>query len=166
MTKAILSIMAFLLFCACLPTSAFAGEQKMGYINMREMFYEYEKTREFNKKLEKEDEAAKEDVEKKAKEIRKLRDELDLLSDEAKEKRQPELQGAIEELEEYRKSKVESFIRKKDTMFQEIREDILAAASEYAKKNEYDIVFDNAVFVYSTEKYDITKDVLKELNKK
>ncbi|MCQ9207600.1 MAG: OmpH family outer membrane protein [Omnitrophica bacterium] len=166
MSKVILSITAFLLFCACLPASAFAEEQKIGYVNMREMFYEYEKTREFNKKLEKEDEAAKEDVEKKSKEVRKLRDELDLLSDEAKKKRKPELQEAIEELDEYRKNKVESFIRRKDKMFKEIREDILAIASEYAKKNEYDIVFDNAVFVYSSAKYDITKDVLKELNKK
>ena len=40
------------------------------------------------------------------------------------------------------------------------------AASEYAKKNDYNMVLDGSVFVYSSENYDITDAILKELNKK
>ena len=154
-----------LILCLALPGGVFAEDAKLGFINMRKVFYEYKKTKDFNKKLEAEDEKAKEEIDKKTKNIKKLRDKIDLLSEEARAKKEPELRDKIKELDEYRKEKVEGFIREKDEMFKEIREDILAVTGEYAKKNEYNIVFDEAVFVYASEKYELTDDILKELNK-
>ena len=154
-----------LLLCLFLATTAFAEASKMGYVNMRKLFYEYEKTKKFNQKLEKEDEEAKKEIEKRAEEIKKLRNKIDLLSENAREKREPELRKAMEELDLYRKEKVGGFMKDKDEMFQEIRNDIVDVAGEYAKKNNYDMVFDEAVFVYSSDSHDITDEVLKELNK-
>jgi len=154
-----------LISCFLFTDIASAEAMKLGYINMRKVFFEYKKTKDSNKVLEKEDEMAKKEIEAKAQEIRKLRDEFDLLSEEAKEKREPELRQRLKELDEFRKSKIEAFIRKKDEMFKEIKDDIMSVAERYAKKNGYDVLFDEAILVYSPEKYDITEDIIKELNK-
>jgi Skp family chaperone for outer membrane proteins len=139
---------------------------KMGFADMRKMFYDYKKTKDFNKGLEKEDEKVKKELAKRSEKIKKLRDELGLLSDEAKEKKEPKLREEIKKLDDYRREKIESFVQKKDKMFQEIRDDIMGVASKYAKKNKYDAILDGSVFVYSSEEYDLTDAILKELNKK
>jgi len=148
-----------------LSVSVFAKEMKVGCLAMRKVFYEYNKTKEFNQKLEKEDAQVKSDIEKKTQELRKIRDEIDLLSEEAKEKREPELRQKIKNLDDFRKGKIEEFLRRKDEMFKEIRKDIMDEAKAYATKNGYDLLFDNAIFVYSAEKFDITNAIVKELNK-
>jgi len=153
------------IFCMVISDSAFSENLKLGYINMREIFYEYKKTKDFNQKLEKEDEEAKVEIEKRSKNLKRMRDELDLLSDDAKKKKGKELEKAMRDLDDYRKDKVEDFVRRKDEMFQEIREDIMGVASAYAKENKYDLILDKAVFIYSSEEYDITAKMLSELNK-
>ena len=164
MIKRFLGI-AILVLCFVFSGNAFAKELKIGSINMRKVFYDYKKTKEFNEKLENEDAKLKQEVEKRTREIRKLRDEIDILSEEARAKREPEMRKKIKELDDFRREKVEGFLREKDEMFKEIRKDILDLAKRYATKNNYDMLFDEAVFVYSSKKYDITGILLKELNK-
>lgn len=159
-----LLIVALVTLCFGLQGKAFSEDTKMGFVDMKKLFYDYKKTKDFNKELEKEDEAAKNDLEERSKSIRKLRDEIDLLSDEAKEKKQPELRAAMQKLDDYRKGKVESFMCKKDEMFGEIRKDIIGVASEYAKKNKYNIILDGSVFVYSSDNLDVTDAILNKLN--
>jgi len=164
MLKKLLLLSLVVIFVA-LSANGFAAEMKMGYVNMRKVFFEYKKTQTFNKELEGKDAEVKKEIDKKTAEIRKLRDEIDLLSESAKAKKEPELRKKLEDLDAYRKDKIEGFIREKDEMFKEIREDILDVASRYAKKNGYDIIFDEAIFVYAGTQYDITSTVIKELNK-
>jgi len=154
-----------LVLCMVLSAGAFAKELKVGVLDMRKVFYEYNKTKDFNQKLEKEDAEVKKEIEKKTQELRKIRDEIDLLSEKAKEKKEPELRKKIKDLDDFRKEKIEEFLRKKDEMFKEIRQDIMDTANTYATKNGYDLLFDNAMFVYSTENFDITDVIIKELNK-
>jgi len=155
-----------LVLCMALSTGAFAKELKVGCLDMRKVFYEYNKTKDFNQKLEAENAQVKSEIEKKTQELRKIRDEIDLLSEAAKEKRAPELRQKIKSLDDFRKGKIEEFLRKKDEMFKEIRENIMATSRAYAAKNGYDLLFDNAIFVYSAKKFDITDAIVKELNKK
>lgn len=154
-----------LALCFTLSGNTYAKELKIGSVNMRKVFYDYKKTKAFNEKLEKEDGKLKGEVENRTKEIRKLRDEIDLLSEEARAKREPEMRQKIKDLDDFRREKVEGFLREKDEMFKEIRQDILELAKRYATKNNYDMLFDEAVFVYSSNKYDITDVILNELNK-
>ena len=156
----ILSLALSFILCG----TVYAESGKMGCINMRKVFYEYKKTKDFNQKLEDEDNQVKKEMESRTQDIRKLRDEIDLLSESAKEKKQPELRQKLKELEDYRKEKVEGFIKKKDDMFKEVRTDIMNIAETYAKKNGYQILFDNTVFVYFDNNLDVTDDIVKELN--
>ena len=142
-----------------------AAELKIGSIDTQKVFYEYNKRKDFQKSLEAKDKKLREEVEKKTQEIRKLRDEIDLLSDNAKAKKEPQLREKIKQFDEFGNQKREEFIREKDEMYKEIRDDILKVSEEYAKKNGYDVIFDKTVFMYSTDKYDVTAPILKELNK-
>ncbi|MFH1380572.1 MAG: OmpH family outer membrane protein [Candidatus Omnitrophota bacterium] len=160
-----LLVLAVFVMCFAFVSDSFAKELKMGYVDMRKIFYEYKKTKDFNKKLEKEDGILKKEIEKRTEEIRKLRDELDMLSEQAQEKRQPELKQKVKELDDYRREKMESLIKQKDDLFKEIREDIMSVAAKYAKKNGYDFILDEAVFVYASDAYDITTDMITDLNK-
>jgi Skp family chaperone for outer membrane proteins len=144
---------------------SYAEGMKIATVNLKKVFFEYKKTKDFNKKLEAEDEKAKKEIEKKTEEVRKLRDELELLSEEARSKKEPMLRDKIRELDSYRRDKIEGFIREKDEMFKEIRNDILDIAGAYAKKRGYDLIFDETVFIYTSEKYDVTDDLIKNLNK-
>ena len=154
-----------IVLCFALSGYAFCADLKIGYVNMRKVFYEYKKTKEFNNKLEKEEKKIKEEIEKKTDKVRKIRDEMDLLSEGAREKKEPALRQKMGELDEFRRNKVDGILRKKDEMFKEIRESILNVTEQYARKKGYDVVFDEALFVYSLEKYDITDEIIKRLNK-
>ena len=142
-----------------------AAELKIGSIDTQKVFYEYNKRKDFQKSLEEKDKKLRAEVEKKTQEIRKLRDEIDLLSDKAKAKKEPELREKIKQFDEFGNQKREEFIREKDEMYKEIRDDILKVSEEYAKQNGYDLVFDKTVFIYSIDKYDVTDPILKALNK-
>jgi len=158
-TIAILLVSLFLL-----TPVTFARDLKIGYMNMRAIFAEYDKIKKYNEELESKDAEIRKEIEEKAEGLRKLRDEMELLSEKAKKEKQPEFEKRVRELEEFRRRKVEEFISRKDEMFKQIREDIIKVAGDYAKRNRYDMVADEAAFIYFDEKYDITKEILKELN--
>jgi len=151
----------FMTFC----NSAVAADLKIAHVNMRQVFFEYEKTKQANKELEKEDQAVKKEIDQRAQTLRKLKDEIDLLSEEAKKKREPELQEKLREFDEFRRSKIEEFVQKKEDLFTEIKNDILRVIENYSKKNGYDIVFDKAMLIYSSDKFEITETIIAELNK-
>jgi len=165
MAKRLLGLMIFI-FCFALCCEAFADGAKIAYADRRKIYSEYKKAKEFNKKLEKEDLEVKEEIEKRSTELRKLYEETELLTDEAKEKKEAELRESAAKLEAYRKEKIDGFLKQQNDMFQEIQEDILKVAEKYAMENGYDAILDEAVFLYSSDKLDITDTILKELNKK
>lgn len=164
MQKKLLGI-AVILLCMTLCGSVFAEDIKIGVMNFRQAFLEYEKTKDFQKELETKDEAAKKEFDDKAKEVRKLRDEIELLSEKAKEKKREELLKRTNELNAFRRTKGEELLRWRDTEMREINGDIINIVNKYAEKNKYDVIFDKMSSVYSSEKYNITNEIITELNK-
>ena len=163
MYKKIIAVMIVAAFV--ISPSALAKELKIGYMNMRTIFAEYDKIKKYNTELESKDAEIRKEIEQKTEDLRKLRDEMELLSDKAKKVKEPEFEKKVRDLEEFRRRKVEEFVSRKDEMFKQIREDIIKVAGEYAKKSGYDLVADEAAFIYFDVKYDLTKEVIKELNK-
>jgi len=164
MVKRIL-ISVILIMCLASAGCAAAEDTKIGIVDFRKVGQEYKKAKEFNKELEKEDQKFKEEIEAKTQGIRKLRDEIDLLSESAKEKKQPELRKQIASLEDFRRSKVEELISLRDTRAREISEEIVKAVEAYSKKNQYDIVIDQMAAIYSSGRQNITNAIVKELNR-
>ncbi|MBN1353867.1 MAG: OmpH family outer membrane protein [Candidatus Omnitrophica bacterium] len=146
-------------------TYAFAAEMKIGYIDARKVFYEYNKTKDFQKELEAKDQQAKDEFEKMATDVRKLRDEIELLSEKAKEKKQNELMEKTKGLNDFRREKGEELLKWRDEKIAEINRDIGNVTTEYAKNNNYDVVINQMALMYAMEKYDITDEILSRLNK-
>lgn len=148
-----------------LSANAFPEDAKIGVMNFRKIFYEYKETKDFQKELESKDEEAKKEFEKKADEIRKLRDEISLLSEKAKEKKETALREKAMDLDKFRRDKGEDLLRWRDAKVADIDKVIRSAAADFAQKNGYDMILDNIALVYSSDKDNLTEEILKELNK-
>ncbi len=49
--------------------------------------------------------------------------------------------------------------------FEPVYKNVYEKIASYAKKEDYDVVFDySAILLYADEKYDITEDIVNELN--
>ncbi len=165
MFKKLVSTMILILFCITLCENVFAEGQKVGLINFRKAVFECKKGKALRKEIEQKDKKAKEELDKMAKELRKLRDESDLLSDKARAKKEEELRKKQVVFNDSRRKMSEELLRWRDDKMREITKNITDATAAYAKKNGYDMILDQMALVYYTDKYDITDEILKELNK-
>ena len=96
----------------------------------------------------------------------KLQEKLSLLSEEERESRKSELEDKIGKLQEFDRNQTQDLRKQRDDKVQEIFKDINKAISTYAKKQGITLVFDKRALVYENKKLDITKQVLKILNKR
>ena len=97
--------------------------------------------------------------------IEVLSERYDRLSEEEKESRKGELEDKIAQLQEFDRNQTQDLRKNRDEKVQEIFKDINKAIDTYAKKNGLTFVFDKRALVYQDESLDITKDILKILNK-
>lgn len=142
-----------------------AGEVKIGFIDYRKVFYEFNRTKKFQEELAKKDEVARKEFDRKTEEIRKLRDEMELLSEKAKEEKQAEIRQKSIELDAFRRKKGDELLRWRDSMIKNIHEDITKKIKDFARKNGYDFIIDSMAVIYGNESYNATDKVIKEINK-
>jgi len=145
--------------------AAFSQDIKIGYVDLRKAFYEYDKT----KTLEEELEALTEDTQDKRtrmiEEITKMRDEAALLSDDAKKKKQRLIDSKLAELQEFDRDARANILNKKNDMFRVVIEDIQDVVEKMGKEGGYDYILDSRQLMYTNENFDLTDQVLKRLNK-
>jgi len=167
-TKVLTSCVAvFLGFLLIIPP-AFAVEgslEKVGFVDLRRAFYEYEKSKTLDKELT--DITAQRTEERAAmvEKITKLRDESELLNDDAKAKKQQEIDAEITRLNEFDRDIRQEILTKKNDMFREIIDDIRKVVEVIGEKEGYDAILDSRDIMYAKEGFDLTDQVLKELNK-
>jgi outer membrane protein len=138
---------------------------KIGYVDLRRAFYEYEKSKSFEKELS--DETSKRQAERdaKVKEISKLRDEMELLSGDARKKKQTAIEAKIADLNEYDRSTRQQLLNKKNDMFRKVVDDIQKVVDNIGKKGKYDYILDSRNVMYGKKDFDLTEQVLKQLNR-
>ncbi len=163
MKKIILMIVPVL--SLCLITGLVYAQEKFGYVDLGQVFDDYQKTKEYDKILEKKQKAYEKEREKKLEEVKKLQEKLSLLSEEERQTRNSELQDKITKLQEFDRSSTQDLRKQRNEKVQEIFKDIRKAIDEYASKHNLTFVFDKRALVYENKNLDITKHVLKILNK-
>ena len=89
-------ILLVMLLIAASP--AFAAAEKLGYVDLAKIFDEYEKTKSFDKSLETKGTAKQAERDKMVAEVKKLRDEAELLGAKAKEDKQAVIDEKIKKL--------------------------------------------------------------------
>ena len=160
----LVSLVAFLCFALVAPVT-FAAELKIAYVDLRRAFYEYEKSKAFDQDLTAVTTERTEQRNKMVEDIRKMRDAAEMLSEEAKTQKQTEIDQNITELNNYDRDTRQELLNKKNDMFKEVIEDIQGIVENIGKENEYDYVLDSRNIMYSKEGFDLTDQVLVELNK-
>ena len=159
----ILGVAAVLLLGA--TASVWAEGVKIGFADKMKILFEYSKTKELNAELEKEGQAARAEIEKMSEEIKKLRDEMELLSESARNEKRSVLEQKVRGLDDYRREKMQEIGRKQDEGIRKISDEITAVCEKYGKSKGYDTIIDLRATLYAPSGQDITADILKELNK-
>lgn len=145
--------------------NVWAKEMKIGFADKMRILFEYNKTKELNDALEKDGQAAREEIEKQSEEVRKLRDEMELLSESAKSTKRPELEKKVRDLDNYRREKMQEIGKKQDEGIRKISDEITAICEQYGKNKGYDTIIDIRATLYAPKDADLTEDILLELNK-
>ena len=143
-----------------------AAEVKIGYLDVAAVFDSYEKTKEKDAELNETSQQKKKQHDKIVENIKDMKNELELLSDSEKQKKQELIDSEVRKLQDFDKEAKESLQRERDDMVREILKEIDGVIKEYASKNGFTVVLNNRVLVYAEEQNDITKEILNILNSK
>jgi outer membrane protein len=145
------------------PQAGAAGE-KTGYVDLARVFDEYLKTKDFDKSLEAKGAAKQSERDKMVNEVKKLRDEAELLSSKAKDDKQAQIDEKIKALQDFDRSTRDALRKERDTMVREILKEIETVIQNFGKSQGYGFIFNDRVLVYKMESADLTASVIKVLN--
>ena len=165
MKKLVLVVAAALLGMFVVSGSVYA-QDKLAYIDLSRAFSEYNKTKDYDKKLTEKENSYVSERDKKVGEFNTLRDKFALLSDKDKEAKKGELESKAKVLKDFVTQKEEDLRKEQEEKMKEILKDIQDAVKSYSEKSGITIVFNDRVLVYQNNSMDITDSVIAILNKK
>ncbi|MFH1665330.1 MAG: OmpH family outer membrane protein [Candidatus Omnitrophota bacterium] len=159
-------LITVLVLAGMIAGKAYAVEAKIGYVDLRKAFYEYTKTKELEKSLNDLTEQKQAQRTEMAQNITKMRGEMELLSGDAKAKKQGEVDTLLVDLQELDRSTRQELLNRKNDMFREVVDDIQKIVEDIGKKKGYDYILDSRNVMYAKEEYDLTAEVITGLNGK
>ena len=167
MKKTVLILAAFLFAFTMTGVSQSAAADmggKIGYVDLAHVFDEYLKTKEFDKALEVKGAMKQGERDKMVTEVKKLREEAELLSAKAKEDKQAIVDEKIKTLQDFDRTTRDSLRKERDTMVKDILKEIEGVIQAFGKAQGYTFIFNDRVLVYKSDGSDITAQVIKTLN--
>jgi Skp family chaperone for outer membrane proteins len=165
MKKAALVLLTVLVSLAIITGSAYAQE-KLAYIDLSRTFSEYNKTKDYDKKLTERENSYIAERDKKLGEFNTLKDKFALLSDKEKESKKGELESKAKALKDFVTQKEETLRKEQEERMKEILKDIQDAVKSHSENSGITMVFNDRVLVYQSKAMDITENVIAILNKK
>lgn len=158
-------LMLFFVAILLNPLAAQEKPLKLGYINASKVFDSYNKTKDADDKLAKEAEKKNAERSKLVEEVNKLRDEIALLSEGEKKKKEARLSEKTRALQDFDNETKTSLQRQRNDIVKEIFQEIDGVIKDYGKKNGYDVIFDDRLMVYGSDALDVSDDIINTLNK-
>jgi len=141
-----------------------AEELKVGYVNVGKVFDGYVKTQRLDASLETKGKQKEAELKGRMDELKKLRQSLELLNEEAREGRAREIEEKTEELTRFRTRTARDLRRERDAMAKGLLDEIRQGMEEFAKANGFTLILDSQSLAYGQEAYDVTDEVLELLN--
>lgn len=149
---------------AATPPAVSAGEVKIGYVNLAKIFDEYQRTKESNQVLEQKGQRKQTELEGRANELKKMRDGLDLLNDQAKQTKTKELEEKSDDFQQLKTKTQRELLRERNVIAKGILDEIEQGIQDYAKTNGFSVILDGRSLVYGQDAFDVTDEVAKLLN--
>ena len=161
-----LSILTSIFVAVFFLTASFAQAEikKVGYLDLSRIFDSYQKTKEYDKVLE--EQYNKYDAERNAKveKIQEKQGKRSLLKEEDQKKADEEIQNMVNDLQQYDMAQRTDLTKKRDERIREILLEVEQIVGTYAKKEGFDMIFNDRVLIYGSEGMDITDKILEILN--
>lgn len=143
---------------------AHAQEMKIGYVTVAKVFDGYERTKASEAALEQQGKLKEGELESRMAELKKLRQSLELLGDEAREVKSRAIEEKSEELQRFRNATARDLGRERDKAARDILKAIQDGVEGYAKANGFTLILDSRSLLYGVPAQDVTDEVLKLLN--
>jgi len=167
----VISATAAALAIPAMSVAAGEGKEfKYAYVNMEKLIDDYVLFKEAKDDAEKQIEEARVDDRAKLTGYQTTIDELEgklagPLTEEAKAAATEEYKVIVQEALDFRNGVLAKYKRIERDAFEPVYKKVYEKIESYAVKNDYEVVFDySAILLYANEEYDITEDIVKELN--
>ncbi|MDD5505010.1 MAG: OmpH family outer membrane protein [Candidatus Omnitrophica bacterium] len=159
-------LFAFFISCFTYTGIARAADVKIGYIDIAAVFDGYDRTKEEDAKLGTKSQSKQAQRDKMVENVRNMKNEIELLNEKQKEKKQIQIDDEIRKLQDFDREGKAELQRERDDMVKAILKDIESVVNDYAAQNSYTMILNSRVLEYALEEYNITKAVLNLLNSK
>ena len=156
----------FSLLIATCMTGGTAFAAGIAYVDVAEVFDNYQKTKDQDMSLKTIGEQKEKERADLVKAARQLEDELSLLAKEARQEKQEQLIEKKRQLEDFDREVRRQIGESREKVVREIFQDIDATIAEYGKAKGYDFILNDRVLLYRNQTLNITKAILEELTKK
>jgi len=163
--KVCILVLSFILISSVGISTVKAETDKIAYVDLSRLFDSYQKTIDYDKKLEAEQNSKEQERNKKINEIKDLQSKLNLLNAAEKDKQQKLIDAKTKELQGLDNQLQMDFKKDRDEKIKEILKDIESTVRDFAKSNNYTFILNDRVLIYGDESKDITEKVLEILNK-
>lgn len=151
-------------FVAAATAAHAADAGKIGYVDLARVFDEYQKTKTFDKNLETKGASKQQERDRLVNEVKKLRDEAELLGAKAKDDKQVQIDEKIKALQEFDRTTRDALRKERDTMVRDILKEIETVIQDFGKAQGYSFIFNDRVLVFKNETSDLTPQIIKALN--
>lgn len=141
-----------------------AADLKIGYVDVSKLFDGYEKTKRADAQMNKKGKDKEAELQGRMNELKKLRQNLELLSDDTKEAKRLEIEEKEDELQRFRTNSARDLRRERDAIARDLLKEIQGAVEEHAKAGGFSLIVDSRSILYGQPAFDATEGVLKLLN--
>ena len=99
-------------------------------------------------------------------EIKKQKEEMELLSESGKAEKQAIIEEKLKELKNLDEDTKNALRQERDEVLKEIFQDIKNIIDVYGKDNGYTFILNEKALLYKTDTLDVTNEIVKQLNLK
>lgn len=157
-------IVVALLFSFSIPGFAQEGA-KYAYVDVAKVFDEYQKTKDNDQQLQAAGKKKEMERDNLVHEIRQMKDEMALLRDDAKAKKQEMLDQKIKTLEQFDEGARQTLGEQRNEVVKEIFKDIDDTVQRHGERAGLDFILNERALLYHNPQHDISKTITDELNK-
>ncbi len=142
----------------------FADAGKLGYLDLSKIFYNYQKTKEFDAVLEQKNKDFEKDRNVKIEKLKEAQGKLALMVEKEQEKMKADVEQMRQDLIAYDQAQRTDLTKQQDEKTREILLEIEKVVSEFSKKEGYDLILNDRVLIYGDTTMDITDAILTKMN--
>ena len=140
------------------------GENKTGFVDVKKVFDDYDKKKEFDKVLEKSVKEKEDQISKQEDEIKRLTEELEIKNEKEKLKTQEDIDEKRRKLADFKRAAQSELDRQNDKLVREIVLEINEVVKDYGQKEGYGLILKSSSILYGDPGMDITDNIVKILN--